>query len=173
MRVILGLATAILVALPARADPPPPQIKALMDAPASKFDVLMLTLNAHLMEYTIATPYSFTGFYSTNPGGDDKIMVRVEPDEEQGPTKANCQAAIAAAKKALDVDPKTGESTVTGSTISSIFGSLGAPEVGDAATYPDLIDSMSIIDAEVSKGDQSIECTSPLFSTKIDFPPPP
>src|SRR6185295_3825478 len=46
MRVILGLATAILLALPARADPPPPQIKALMDAPASKFDVLMLTLNA-------------------------------------------------------------------------------------------------------------------------------
>jgi hypothetical protein len=173
MPIIVFLILAVLVVLPARADPPPPQIKALMDTPPSKFDVLMLMLNTRLLEATVTTPYRFYGFYSTNPGGDDKIMIRVEPDKDEEPTRENCENAIGAARKALDVDPKTGESTVTGTTISTVFGSLGAPEVGDAAAFPDLIDSMSVVYAEVIKGDTSIACTGPLFSTTVDFPPPP
>lgn len=170
--ILLAFAVMLLAALPARADPPVPQIQALMDEPVSKFELLMTRLNLHLMEFTTETPYRYMGFYSTNPGGDDHIIIDVVPDADRDATEESCRAAIGAARKALDVDPKTGESTVTGTTISTIFGSLGAPKVGDAAAFPELIDAMTRIQARVSDGDDYIACTGALFSTEVEFPPP-
>jgi hypothetical protein len=173
MRAIaLAILTMLAAALPARADPTP-QMKALLDTPPSKLDLLFLTLNMHLLEDTIATPYTFYGFYSSNPGGEDKIVIRVAPDRDEKLSNSHCEAAIAMARKALDVDPETGETTVTGTTISSIFGSLGAPAVGDAAAFPEMIDAMTVIHAEIVDEGESLTCTSPLFSTKVDFPPAP
>jgi hypothetical protein len=170
--ILLALAVLLAVALPARADPPVPQIQELMDTPPSKFDLLLTRLNMHLLEFTVTTPYRFMGFYSTNPGGEDHIVVDVQPDADQPATRENCIAAINAAKAALDVDPATAESTVTGTTISTIFGSLGAPKVGDAAAYPELVDSIARIQATVIEGQAWIGCNGALFSTEVDFPPP-
>lgn len=173
MRGFLFASVAFLtMAVPASADPPAPQIQALMDEPASKFDLLLTRFNMHLLEATIATPYRFYGFYSTNPGADDRIVVDVLPDADQPATQENCTAAINAAKVALDVDPATGESTVTGTTVSTIFGGVGAPGVGDAAAYPELIDGMAWVQASVANGEEWIGCTSKLFSTEVQFPPP-
>jgi hypothetical protein len=170
--VLLAFIALLAIVLPARADPPVPQIQALMDQPPSKFDLLLTRFNMLLLEATVATPYRFYGFYSTNPGGDDRIVVDVLPDADQAATQENCIAAINAAKAALDVDPATGESTVTGTTVSTIFGSLGAPAVGDAAAFPDLVDSMAWVQATVVNGQEWIGCTGPLFSTEVQFPPP-
>lgn len=170
--ILLAFAVLLAAALPACADPPVPQIQALMDEPPSKFDLLMTRLNMYLLEATVSTPYRFFGFYSTNPGGEDHIVIDVQPDADRPATQENCTAAINAAKVALDVDPATGESTVTGTAISSIFGSLGAPKVGDAAAYPELIDSISHVQARVVEGQAWIGCTSALFSTAVEFPPP-
>ena len=172
MRAILLASAALLAVAPARADPPQPQIQALMDQPPSKFDLLMTNLNMHLLEFTAATPYRFMGFYSTNPGGEDHIVIDVVADTEEEATEENCRDAIGAARKALDVDPATGESTVTGTTISTIFGRLGAPDVGDAAAYPELIDSISRVQATVGGDDAWIRCTGALLATEVEFPPP-
>jgi hypothetical protein len=172
LAILLAFVALLALAVPARADPPVPQIQALMDAPATKFDLLLTRFNMHLLERSIATPYRFYGFYSTNPGGEDHIVVDVRADADQPATKENCTAAINAAKAALDVDPATGESTVTGTTVSTIFGSLGAPDVGDAASFPDLIDSIAHIQATIVDGEEWIGCTAALFSNGIDFPPP-